>query len=540
MAQTVGPAPIFFTPIDNKMPKIYIGKLLFFPQTASHDDPTGMADALYNGMTHLLAAVPQLGGTLQGAAEVRECEAAAMIAKQKGTLCAAAPWHGSKDLFSIGDLRDRKDMDYAVMRQRHFPATHLDRAVFLPDSAQQNGVLDRPVFLVRVNFLRGGLAVALCVHHTFTDGNGTFTIARAFSAACKGEGEDVLRGIIDGKMMDRSRLMYGDGELDDIHGNHRHQVPPLEKLEQSSALDQGDAMTRILHSYPPLINSVRCLCNKIHTAIEYWWSTRLWSFTSFWIKDNAQSQKVPPNTRSGQKPRAELFFFSKAKLAELKDIAIRARSDRETNKNEWISTNDALCSLLRCCIKQANRPSHQDMLDENEEDSVLAIVVDGRRVFNPPIPAGAITNLLESIRVPGSPLSLTSTERSVADLALAIRRQLQTVDERTFRREIARLLAMPDLSRFVNKNKPGRPLITSWKGQDFYGLDWGPTVGRCERVRCCKGALRDLCVIMPELRGQSFEAEDMGLEVWLSLAEWQMENLLGDELFRRFATWRCA
>lgn len=99
--------------------------------------------------------------------------------------------------------------------------------------------------------------------------------------------------------------------------------------------------------------------------------------------------------------------------------------------------------------------------------------------------------------------ALRAMESAVADFALSIRRSVQTINENRFRRLVASLLAVPNISRVVltqpsNMGIQSTVGIFSRRNQAFYELYWGDVNGRVEGVRFCTVPLQYMCNIMLE------------------------------------------
>ena len=527
------PSTILLSPIDNVMPRTYISKLLFFPKTES--DPADVVQAFRAGLRRLLTSAPQLGGTIQ---RVRN-------GHQEGALCVASPWHQADDIFHMRDLRHLGGgLDYAYLRDKHFPALQVAKEYLLPDMVKAN-LLEKPVLLIQVSLITGGFIVTLSVHHAFTDGNGTYTIARGYAASCRGEDASHM---FSGEILDRQRLMYGWGAPN----------PNLEGVEFSllpSAIQPSPVATSF--------SFVRSMWGRSVDGLTGYLPRKLVTWLGY-ITRHVTCAKANVH--------AEYFFFSRASLVELKQLATNSRSEK--HPLEWISTNDALCSLLRCCIASARRtkPEQSDIstvtkksvtdkgtdtstvvreTDTNtsegrdDPESALCVVMNVRHLMQPPIPAGSISNVLflPWLYVPGS--TLRSTESNVAEFAFQIRRQLRHIDENAIRHVLASLASVPDIGRVAMRGRRSTSVndilvITSWRGQDFYDLDWGKAIGRVERVRYCRLASTNLCIIMPEIKGNVLTEDQKGLEVYVALSEEELSRLKKDSLFTRFAKSRCA
>ena len=64
--------------------------------------------------------------------------------------------------------------------------------------------------------------------------------------------------------------------------------------------------------------------------------------------------------------QTEIFFFSAARLRELKEIVTASReAEKQPESKAWISTHDALVSLLWCCITQTWKDSNYSEHDSN-------------------------------------------------------------------------------------------------------------------------------------------------------------------------------
>ena len=223
--------------------------------------------------------------------------------------------------------------------------------------------------------------------------------------------------------------------------------------------------------------------------------------------------------------KATTFFFSKRKLAELKVMA--SAGDRGEEGDEWVSTNDALCALMGCCVPLADRNCR------------VGLVVGGRRLLKPPLPADYIGNIMSFIRASVPNQNIDSMEAKVAVLAHLIRGQIKQRDERYLEKMICALSSVGDFAK-VMVNQPSAPKIgiSSWANQGFYNINWGDAVGAgIERVRF-SFRVKDLCVILPELNAPRFTGDQCGLEVVIGFEKWQIQRLKKNELFMSFTEWR--
>ena len=298
-------APYLLTPLDNAMPRNFVPKLLFFPEPGSMSTAI---DTLRLGLARLVKDVPLFSGTLKATG-------------QKGGLCVTAPWSTIEEIFQVKDLSHESGLDYQNLRSKHFPLENLGNlAALLPIASIRKS--EPPVILVQLNIVKGGMIMVLCVHHSFSDGIGAFAIARAWAAHCRGE--DGSRGI----MLDRERLMQG---------------------WDSASLADVPMFSMMPHKEQAASNGI---LSYINTIVSSWLtgpSQSLATSIRRWIVGTKTSNK-PPIPNSVEVEQA-IFFFSKSKLAELKSIASIKESGED--RDVYISTNDALCALIGCCILSA-------------------------------------------------------------------------------------------------------------------------------------------------------------------------------------------
>ena len=328
------PQSIPLNSIDNMMPKHHFVTLLLF--SVQEEDVSAASEAFQLGLKRLVSAIPQLGGTMQ------------MIegGKQKGALKVGHPWHPADEIFFVHDLRDVDELAYSDLRKKHSSLGHLTPAFLVP-ALVRAPVLEKPVLLVQVNILKGAVALALCLHHAFTDGDGTATIARAYAACCTGQDQS---DIINGEILDRQRMMYGWGSPG----------PGLDGFGSLRLLPEGNGTL--------LANAQ----SSFTTSLWKWFLagiTTLWRRSQIPVFWSSEGQTELISTDK-QQVRIAHFFSSNSKFVDLKSMAIQARSDKSSS--EWISTNDALCSLLANCLHSARAPE----LDLNKASNYLVRALD--------------------------------------------------------------------------------------------------------------------------------------------------------------------
>lgn len=362
---------------------------------------------------------------------------------------------------------------------------------------------EKTVMLVQMNIIKGGIIMALCLHHSFTDGNGTFAIAKIWAAYCRNDGSRLVTQ----EMVNRERLMrgWGSASLDDIAGYEMGQTE---------------------------VTSSRGILTYIHTIVSSWVTARLRRWTSITVARETEGDALLQD-------EGGMFFFAKSKLAKLKNMA---SAKEHEDGDAWISTNDALCALISCCIASARDTQRRTMTDKHWS---FWVAVNARRLLHPPLPTDFIGNALSLIKISTPSQSVESTPTKMAQTAYLIRDQIRQLDEQHIRKTIAALVSVGDLARVIpvplSSCEDGLR-FSSWASQRLYDINWGDAVGaRIERVRAFfDWANFRICIILPELGAPGFAGEDCGQEVYLYGFE---RGLLGrlqqDELFMNFAQWRC-
>lgn len=175
----------------------------------------------------------------------------------------------------------------------------------------------------------------------------------------------------------------------------------------------------------------------------------------------------------------------------------------------------------------------------------FSVVVNARRLLDPPLPANYIGNMFSSVTVSAPSQSIESTPAKVAETAHLIRDQIQHLDEQNIGKNVTALASIGDLARVMLASlSPSEDEIrfSSWASQRIYDINWGDAVGAMiERVRAVfnEAGVR-VCIIMPELGAPRSLGKDCGQEVgFYGFEKGLLKRLKQDELFMRFAQWRC-
>lgn len=459
---------------------------------------------------------------------------------QRGRLAVTAPWRTAEDALMVKDLREADYPSYEALRTKHFPRADLNYSILLPTERSMHIPMvkplemdERPVLLAQINLIKGGMILGFVIDHAFTDGAGSVTISRVWAAYCRGEDGSQL---VSPDFFDRTQLLEGD-ESATLENFKEYFYYP----EPNVSAPTPDFLSRVFRNvWLWVVPSFRSLFGFGLNAMDH-------------LKTILRAGPAGDTSRSDPNPlTGEIFFFSKAKLKDLKEMASRLESDEKS----WISTNDALASLLWCCITAAhktdvhkNLESNRDKngsvkLNANDESSLLCFVMDSRRLLRPPMPAGSIGNVLIWGGIIEPFNTVVPTAEGVTECAHSLRRKIKQFDDAHLPRLIGALKSVPDISR-VRLDRMGFDeqslVVNSWAAQEWYDLDWGRLVGgRCERVRIHESLIPNFCLVFPELKGCEGSKEAAGLEVSIGLKTNHMKLLRENELFNRFAEWRCS
>ena len=517
-------APFLLTPIDCLPRTRWVQKILLFPTTTS--EPTETFQAIESGLDRTLQAVPYLAGSI-----VYRSDGA-----QKGRLAVTAPWRSARDTLTAQDLTIDERFDYDSLRARHFPVDSLSHDLLQPLPRPT----ERPVMLAQLNFVKGGIIFVISIDHCVVDGTGARAIAEIWAAYCRG---DDGSSMVTAEILDRAPLMEGS---------------PHARIESLS-----DYFTYIpdffaLPGLQDTISPLKRVYYKLRRSMALTFNMVLGGLSNLITYRRLRIPKTTTPDPESSKVISHIFFFSASKLRDLKQTASEMQADK--TGAQWISTNDALSALLWCCIstawKSADYPSHESVWDPwkrmawqsrgrtTEPLSMLAIIMNARRLTKPPLSPNYIGNAITWGGIPDTFSSFSSTIQCVSKQAYRVREMIAGYDSALLMDVVGALGSVPDIRRVV-LGSGAFPTTTvalvSWADQGWYKLDWGSALGgHCERLRVRKEQRTGLCVVLPRLESNERRGgEDAGLEVYVVLKAGDMRRLRQDDLFNRYAEWRC-
>ena len=501
------PEVITLSPLDELATRRYTIKLLCFP--LRNANTSSATQALKQGLADTLQSVPLLTGTIQARVDTSGRE----------ILQVTAPWHSIDEIFRINHLLETDELDYDVLKRKHFPMSPLE-VITLTSLTVWDG-LGKPALQAQANFVRGGMILALILNHSIMDGMGSFEISKLWAANCRGDSIPIP--VIDSRRI--SVNLPAKANFDGIAG-----CTYLPTQNPSGHSKDGISWPGLYRRLQPLFHSLTYPFSWVMDAAG-WHSSRRLNPTSL------DTVPLSPNKYpTDEEMKTEIFYFSHKNLHELKTLATKSAFAKDPSA--WISTNDALSALLWCCVSAARKHAANDQL-------TFVRVVNSRRILR--LPPNYIGNSWVFSPISAPAAEVTSTRDQVSHLPYFLRKALKHVDEDFIRNLVACIKALPSPKPLMSTYafSPGHYfMLSSWTDQRFCDLDWGTTIDvKCERVRVPKigvGLLDGVGIVLPWPGGSDDGVNRHGLEVLLSLKGEVMDRLRDDELFKEYATWRCS
>jgi len=224
--------------------------------------------------------------------------------------------------------------------------------------------------------------------------------------------------------------------------------------------------------------------------------------------------------------RSRVYRLSPEALEQLKDDCCEVG-------NQWISTNDRVTALIWRSVIRA-----QVDLEQLPDDDTLShhiINVDLRLRSEPPL----------SKHYPGCPMNYARAAMDLKDvynspslvpIAIAIRQAINMRTSEYVKSLITLLANVPGYDHVVSASFPNLMTIdcltSTWNKLDIYDLDFGPKIGKIERVRFPTGGLfNGLSMIYPQVT----RGEGVGMEIAIGLDKCNFEKLERDPVWCKYA-----
>jgi hypothetical protein len=260
--------------------------------------------------------------------------------------------------------------------------------------------------------------------------------------------------------------------------------------------------------------------------------------------DHTMLQVQPDDQRTS--PKAELLSettwayirFTRENLILLKESAMTYASGQSPPPPHYISTDDVVSAFLwqRITASRLHRlvPPPSDSptspsFSSSQIESIFCRAVNGRRLFEPPIPSSSIRHM---VTCTFNSLSLQNlTTQPLASIASELRRSLNQQNHHSIRSYLTFILGHTDKSliNFAARMDLSRDLlISSGAGLHVYRVDFGPHLGLPECVRRPRwAAVEGLVYLMPKTGHGHVDAA-----LCLSNKDW--DTLLRDATWNQF------
>ncbi|KAI5235771.1 hypothetical protein E4T43_09040 [Aureobasidium subglaciale] len=359
---------------------------------------------------------------------------------------------------------------YEKLQKQNFPQSRLDPNILCARGVFPMPGETQPTFVPQLNITTGGFILAFHTHHTTYDAQAINEILRVWSQNC--------RYVQNESLAQCSAL-------------------PAEQFERSAHIMSPEPTTKI---------------GRPEHHPEFTVAT----FNLSW-----------PETAFRDTHRQRVYRLSPEALAELKN-------DCTEPGDSWISTNDAATALIWRSVIRA-----QADFDTLPEDAMShhIVVVDLRLRSEPPLSKHYPGCPMNYAR-PGMNLRDLRNSTNLAPLARAIRNQ---VDERTpaYTKSLITLFNyIPGYGHLAWTSFPSLLttdcMTSTWYKLDILDLDFGPAIGKIERVRYPTGGLfNGLSMIYPQItRGSQ---EELSMEIAIGMEKQHFEKLDKDPIWCKYA-----
>ncbi|KAK2028332.1 transferase [Colletotrichum zoysiae] len=384
--------------------------------------------------------------------------------------------------------------DYEDLRDSGFEFSGFDDqlvldAPFVPDL---KGGAD--VFLAQANFVNGGCILATGFHHSASDATGMVTAMRAWSEHCRNLGRP------------------HDGDTCSWMAPESFDRTLLERLWSKSPARPPSEIPR-----------------------------DTWSFLGFrppGAEDDV-AEHAAPSSGPARNMESGIYYISPGSFKNLKKDVLGGSHD-----DMGLSANDALLALFWRAIMKAryNAANAAGEATPPDEISYLESPVDGRPDFDPALPSSYAGNLVIVNKVSMPVTQLASPETSLHEIAKRIRAQAAKVSPSLVKDAFTLMREVEDYTKLKHaftRLDGFDVMITSVLLMPLDKIEFGAGVfendGRPESLRPLMDAFNAnfrLCMVLP------MKAHG-GIELLVSLFADEMEQLMKDEEFAKYAAFYC-
>lgn len=481
-------------PLDHLLPRNYVKSAAYLPlqDGISYQE---VFDVLSEGLHRSFLQMPYLNGKVHWQSpDTPGCRPGQLeIRHVKPDIDGPRPWQLKyKELDT--------DVTYDEIKELGFPLDTFEDedlfwADFLPD--QKDGA---EVLVGQINFMPGLCIISYAIHHAATDGMGSAMFPKIWADNCRGVGSVDLKTAAKAKLLsdecfDREFI----SNLIAREGNER----PLESIDSStwSLLDLEPP------SGPP-------------------------------TQDVGDDGKGGPRLKPERVAKANIFYISPGHWNTLKELAT------EPGQEGQISGSDALYALIWRVVMRARTEARKSKEEEPLDEAKLEVAIDLRPNFSstgslPPMYLGNCI-LHSVIALPTSKLIATTDELPLYDIARFIREGNERFTPHNIQ-DAYTLLKHPDtdfraLKLRFSQTEGNDMMISSFlmfpMDQIVFPGRLFKNGGKIEVMRPLMGGFNTyfrMCFLLPRLASG-------GVEFVISLYEDEMEKLMEDEEFTKYAS----
>lgn len=524
---------VTLNPFDHCVPRAYYYATAYLPLKPGVT-PDQAFDVLHEGLRRLFLEIPWLNGDVH----LREPSAPGWREGQL-EIRYKPPTATSPRPPQLHKKHLDTDLDFESLRELGFtPDAFHDKDLMPPTTGffADPKVAPGPVFAAQANFLDGGCLLVSAAHHAVSDSVGYYHIMCQWAAQCAG-------------------LELGPQPEPLAAGSERHallgEIWAREAPEQ--AVEAIDPETwRLVGLDPQDMQTRQQQQNSADTA------------GSVWDREtSAASQPLdapnPPGTGPGGgdfnlKLKTAIFYLPTQRLAALTEtiaaeLGIAAAS---------VGANYAVCALIWRCFMRARvrtrrargfiNPGSPSFEDDDDGAARLNLIYDGRATFSPALPPMYLGNLTFNVFSELPLRALIAPEASSLGRIHALLRANAGLGDQVNLLNLYGLLDhLPSYDELIRLKRRRMPDIDSNNMQvsslmqislEALCFGDGPVFGNkgCPEASrilmdACNSFTRT-CLVLPRNRNG-------GAEVLVGLYPEELDSLMADKEFSRYALWLC-
>ncbi|KAJ5352398.1 hypothetical protein N7452_001372 [Penicillium brevicompactum] len=457
--------PYNLSPLDHHLPPMHLTFFLTFKP----EDTTQALSTLESGLSKLLFSLPFLTGNV------------ARVSQARGVRQLQPAVPALLDQYPMLKVKYHQKIYLPTSPSQSSEANKMSYDdVFIPLPLDHASNELSPAFRLQANVMEDGLILCATMHHTVMDGKGLTNVLEALSLCC----QNVHTG---------ARLVPFTTPAEQEAG--RKHILEAGLNTKPSTPTQPDVSSKVIKTSVPLIPEV-------------------------------------PITRR--------LVISNDKLGQLRDMCGSFGNDRIE-----LSRNDIFAAVMWLCFMRARESTSPDPTDAKRKSTMMT-VSDTRGIMRPALSDNYMGNAYSALITesplcqnvyanpsPNSPVGQmqdvidgikTTDIKSVAQLAIAIRRDRNALDDEYIRTEIADVVHKTDWQpTFLEQCDYGQSSLRKF---GLYDMDFGPLMGKISDFDIPDGRLSRIAWDLPARYANAPWELRIGLEPKV------MENLRMDPLFR--------